>query len=430
MRVWGIAFGVVLFVVAAADAQERCQRRYYGEEQHSQVWDYLTIDASSMGQPWEKGIPIQNQPTLVCGHDGDYVMRGQKRLYCGDRLPHEWQRVWACGSGDGGGSDGGGSDGGGSDGGGSDGGGSDGGGRQGVRLSMEGDSEWVMEGGGPKDVTVNAELTGGPRNARTRVEVTLDPHEASPNDFETDGENFQILIPANRRSASHTFMFKPVDDDREESNENLIFTGDTGAANLPVDPTTLMIKDNDDPGGPAFAESRFVFDLPEERDGRADPYRLGVVTARDPAAHPLTYALAEGDGSRFEVGASSGAITYVGPGEDYENGPRQYELRLTARNGDRRTARARVTVRVTDVPEAPQAEGRPGRDARGRIGGGGRAGERFGCRGGPLADRVGVRAGPRHGDGRVRESAVCPGVEPPRAGCVRLHGVRPGGADG
>ncbi len=345
MRVWGIAFGVVLFVAAAADAQERCQRRYYGEDHDSQDWAYLTIDASSMGQPWKKGIPIQNQPTLVCGHNGESVPRDHKRLYCGDSLPHEWQRVWACGSGDGGG-----------DGGGSDDGGSDDNGGQGVRLSMEGDSEWVMEGGGPKDVTVNAELTGGPRDARTRVAVTLDPHEASPNDFETDGESFQILIPANRRSASHTFMFKPVDDDREERDENLIFTGDTGAANLPVDPTTLMIKDNDDPGGPAFAESRFVFDLPEERDGRADPYRLGVVTARDPAAHPLTYALAEGDGSRFEVGASSGAITYVGPGEDYENGTRQYELRLTARNGDRRTARARVTVRVTDVPEAPQAE--------------------------------------------------------------------------
>ena len=116
-----------------------------------------------------------------------------------------------------------------------------------------------------------------------------------------------------------------------------------------------MIKDNDEAVDPAFAESNHAFDLPEERDGRTDPYRLGVVTATDPAARPLTYVLAKGDGSRFAVGASSGAITYVGPGEDYENGPREYELRLTARNGDRRTARARVTVRVTNVAEAPAA---------------------------------------------------------------------------
>ena len=93
------------------------------------------------------------------------------------------------------------------------------------------------------------------------------------------------------------------------------------------------------------------------RNGTAGevPYRLGVVTATDPADHPLTYALAAGDGSRFEVGASSGAITYVGPGEDYENGPREYALTLAARNGEPRTASTRVTVRVTNVAEAPAA---------------------------------------------------------------------------
>ena len=114
-----------------------------------------------------------------------------------------------------------------------------------VKLSVDGDSEWVMEGGGPKDLTVTAELAREPRNVNTQVAVTLDPHEASPDDFETDGANFQIFIPANQRSASHTFMFKPTDDAEEEPDENLWFEGDTGESDLPVDPVRMMIKDND-----------------------------------------------------------------------------------------------------------------------------------------------------------------------------------------
>ena len=123
--------------------------------------------------------------------------------------------------------------------------------QQRVKLSMEGDSEWVMEDAGPTRVTVKAELTGEPRDVDTRVDVELHPHEASRDDFEAAEENFEILIPANKMSETHTFTFTPMDDDKEESDENLMFTGDSGESNLPVDPTTLMIKDNDrraDPG--------------------------------------------------------------------------------------------------------------------------------------------------------------------------------------
>ncbi len=352
MRVLAVVFGVVLFVAGDASAQERCSRRYYGDE-HSGTWEYLTIDATSLGMPASSGISIANRPTLVCGHNGGSVEKDTKLVYCGNSYPHEWRRVWACGSGDdsGGGGDGGDGGDGGGGGGGGDGGNS--GGR--VRLSMGGDSEWVMEDAGPTPVTVKAELTGGTRDLATHVDVRLDPHEASADDFETSERNFRIVIPANQGGGSHTFTFTPVDDTTQESDENLRFTGDTGAANLPVDPTTLMIKDNDAAVDPAFSERSYAFDLPEERDGRSEPYSLGVVTAADPAAHPLTYALATGDGSRFEVDGSSGAIAYVGPGEDYETGPREYELTLAARNGDSRTASARVTVKVIDVPEAPAA---------------------------------------------------------------------------
>ena len=95
--------------------------------------------------------------------------------------------------------------------------------------------------------------------------------------------------------------------------------------------------------------------LPEHRDGRETPFRIGVVQARDPEGEAVRYALASGDASRFTLGSSNGIITYVGPGEDYEAGPREYELRVTARDDDRRTAGVAVLVRVTDTPEAPVA---------------------------------------------------------------------------
>ena len=343
--------------------------------------------------------------------------------------------------------------------------------QQRVKLSMDGDSEWVMEGAGPTDVTVKAELTGETRDAQTRVDVELHPHEASANDFDAETESFPILIPANQKSATHTFRFTPTDDAEEESDENLMFTGDTGALDIPVDPTTLMIKDNDGPSSgitlsvrprevvedagparvrvtarlddgprpsattvqvtvdedednygltpavfdveipegatsamgtfilrpvadtkderdqrvaitgttsteglgvsatgltikdddeanrpPTFGTQRYAFNLQEKQDGREQPIVLGAVSARDPDGEQVRYSLVAGDAARFTVASGSGDVAYVGPGEDFETGPRQYELTVQARDDhDGKRPSAQVVVTVTDVPEAPVA---------------------------------------------------------------------------
>ena len=343
--------------------------------------------------------------------------------------------------------------------------------QQRVKLSMDGDSEWVMEGAGPTDVTVKAELTGGTRDAQTRVDVELHPHEASANDFDAETENFPILIPANQKSGTHTFRFTPADDTEEERDENLMFTGDTGALDIPVDPTTMMIKDNDGPSSgitlsvqptevvedagparvrvtarlddgprssattvqvtvdedennygltpavfdvdipegatsamgtfilrpvadtkderdqwvaitgttsteglavratgltikdddeanrpPTFGTQRYAFNLQEQRDGREQPIVLGAVSARDPDGEQVRYSLVAGDAARFTVASRSGDVSYVGPGEDFETGPRQYELTVQARDDhDGGRVSAEVVVTVTDVPEAPVA---------------------------------------------------------------------------
>ena len=102
---------------------------------------------------------------------------------------------------------------------------------------------------------------------------------------------------------------------------------------------------------PVFEQDSHAFELPENRPG---PVELGAVTATDAdAGATLAYALTEGDASRFALDAASGALRYIGPGEDYESEPRAYELTVTASDGGGLSATAVVTVTLTDVNEAP-----------------------------------------------------------------------------
>ena len=102
---------------------------------------------------------------------------------------------------------------------------------------------------------------------------------------------------------------------------------------------------------PVFEQDSHAFELPENRPG---PVELGAVTATDAdAGATLAYALTEGDASRFAIDAASGALRYIGPGEDYESAPKHYPLTITASDGGGLSATAGVTVTVTDVNEAP-----------------------------------------------------------------------------
>ena len=102
---------------------------------------------------------------------------------------------------------------------------------------------------------------------------------------------------------------------------------------------------------PAFVESAYAFALSENTAG---PLVLGVAEAADPdEGDVLTYALASGDGERFAVDASTGAVRYVGAGEDAETGPGVWELTVSAADPEGLEAEAAVTVRLTDENEAP-----------------------------------------------------------------------------
>ncbi|MDE0224681.1 MAG: Ig-like domain-containing protein [Gammaproteobacteria bacterium] len=106
---------------------------------------------------------------------------------------------------------------------------------------------------------------------------------------------------------------------------------------------------------PAFTERNYTFRLPENRDGRVHPVRLGNVLAEDADGDEVTHSLAWGDETRFMVGARSGMVSYIGPGEDYETGTNRYRLGVRARDSHRAAATVTVTISVTNVNEAPEA---------------------------------------------------------------------------
>lgn len=214
----------------------------------------------------------------------------------------------------------------------------------------------VDEGDGSTRITVTGTLDGAVLGAATTVSVSVSGGTATVGEDFPAVSDFPLTIAAEERSGRATFTLTPVDDAAEEDDETLIVSGTTN--DLTVDSATVTITGDDDetPGGPpTFVNARYAFTLSEHQDGRETPVRLGVATASDPDDQPLTYVLAAGDATRFAVGASSGAVDYVGPGEDIETGPPSYELMVTARDTDRQTASVAVEVTIIDAPEAPVA---------------------------------------------------------------------------
>ena len=69
---------------------------------------------------------------------------------------------------------------------------------------------------------------------------------------------------------------------------------------------------------PAFETPGYVFELAENQDGSGTPVEVGQVSASDPEGEAVTYALTDGDTSRFAIDAASGRIAYTGPGENAE----------------------------------------------------------------------------------------------------------------
>ena len=70
------------------------------------------------------------------------------------------------------------------------------------------------------------------------------------------------------------------------------------------------------------------FEIAENRDGRGTPISLGRVRVTDPDGDEFELGLASGN-DRFAIEAASGALSYIGPGEDFEADPNRYTLTVT-----------------------------------------------------------------------------------------------------
>ena len=73
----------------------------YSGQQHSQAWQYYTVDGTTRGQPAITVRTLAGVPILVCGHNGATVLRDGRRVYCGEGVESEWAYVDASLSGGG-----------------------------------------------------------------------------------------------------------------------------------------------------------------------------------------------------------------------------------------------------------------------------------------------------------------------------------------
>ena len=96
------------------------------------------------------------------------------------------------------------------------------------------------------------------------------------------------------------------------------------------------------------------FEIEENRDGRPTPLTLGRVPVSDPDGDDVELGLVPGN-DRFVIDPASGALGYIGPGEDFEADPNRYALTVTATDTLGGEAQAEVVVYVVDVNERPVA---------------------------------------------------------------------------
>ena len=103
---------------------------------------------------------------------------------------------------------------------------------------------------------------------------------------------------------------------------------------------------------PVFGAASYSFSLAENADGSTTPVSVGTVSATDPDGDTVSYAMS---GTGFTIGASTGAITYTGSGENYESigtPASAFSLLVLASDGSI-SGQVTITVAVTDVDEAP-----------------------------------------------------------------------------
>ena len=168
-----------------------------------------------------------------------------------------------------------------------------------------------------------------------------------------------FFTPDNWNTPQTVAATASVDPDDDDLTVTITHTASGGDYQGVKQDETLTIVDNN--VSPVFNPTSYSFDLPENLDGSSSPVNVGTpVSASDSNADDLvSYTVTGGNtDDKFAIHATSGQITYVGSGEDFESSTSSYTLTITANGGtgDRaQSATATVTVAVTDVDDTPPA---------------------------------------------------------------------------
>ncbi len=186
-----------------------------------------------------------------------------------------------------------------------------------------------------------------------------DPDEGDPVTYSITGgnEDGNFMID----SATGALHYVGMGEDRESdmSSYELTVMASDGSESSEVMVTISVTDVNDSMPMFVFGEdmSSYSFGLQENADGSETAVMVGMVMATDADGDSLTYSITGGnEDGKFMIDASTGALHYVGMGENYESSVRVHELTVMASDGEHE-ASAMVRVMVEDVNEAPMVRG-------------------------------------------------------------------------
>ena len=191
----------------------------------------------------------------------------------------------------------------------------------------------------------------------TAVDVGMvsasDSDEGDSVTYSITAGNDDGLFAIDSDSGAITYVGSGEDAETTASHELTVSASD-GAASSEAMVTVTVTNAND--STPMFGEDSYAFDLAENADGSTTAVEVGMVSATDSDGDMLEYSISGGnDDGLFAIDSASGAITYVGGGENYESDTMSHELMVEASDGANSDS-ATVTVSVTDMNDAPMAD--------------------------------------------------------------------------
>ena len=216
-----------------------------------------------------------------------------------------------------------------------------------------GESAYAFDLGENQDGSTDAVAVG-------KVSAT-DPDEGDPIAYSITSGNDAGMFAIDHYG-NITYTGTGEDAESETTSYELMVNASDGGASSDSMVTVTVTDANDNAPAFVFDEGTtfYTFTLAENTDGSETAAEVGTVSATDPDGDAVTYSIVDDDvttpdNNLFAIDAESGAITYVGTGEDYESAIKSHVLTVQASDGSSDIV-AQATVNVGQVNEAPVAD--------------------------------------------------------------------------